>query len=165
MSVITLKRSKKDELTHLEHIEEAAFAVNSRYFENGVLPPFSEEERTACTLAALFERDDAAVFSIYADNERVGGAVVQSLTHDEREIVLFFLAPSCQGKGVGQRALNALEAEFPETKVWRLITPTQVLRNAVFYVNKCGYHIVQIDAYDKEKESGMFIFEKRKEIG
>ena len=71
MPVITLKRSKKDELTHLEHIEEVAFAVNSRYFENGVLPPFSEEERTACTLAASFERDDAAVFSIYADNERL----------------------------------------------------------------------------------------------
>lgn len=36
----------------------------------------------------------------------------------------------------------------------------EVLRNTVFYVNKCGYHVVWVD-YDKRRNEGMFIFEKR----
>ena len=74
------------------------------------------------------------------------------------------MSPKCQGKGLGQKALKMVEDTFPETKIWRLVTPTQVLRNAVFYVNKCGYSIVQVDEYDKNKECGMFVFEKRKEV-
>ena len=32
---------------------------------------------------------------------------------------------------------------------------------AAFYVNKCGYSIVRVDDWDKEKECGMFVFEKK----
>ena len=56
-----------------------------------------------------------------------------------------------------------VEATFPDTKVWRLVTPTQVLRNSVFYVNKCGYKIVRVEDFDKRTEHGMFVFEKIKE--
>ena len=54
-----------------------------------------------------------------------------------------------------------IEENYPEVKTWRLVTPTQVLRNAVFYINKCGYSIVRVDDWDKEKECGMFVFEKK----
>jgi hypothetical protein len=79
-------------------------------------------------------------------------------------LILFFISPKCQGKSLGQKALKMVEDTFPETKFWRLITPTQVLRNTVFYINKCGYSIVQVNEYDKEKEYGVFVFEKRKGV-
>ena len=56
-----------------------------------------------------------------------------------------------------------VEDTFPGTKVWRLVTPTQVLCNSVFYVNKCGYKIVRVEDFDKRTEHGVFVFEKRKE--
>ena len=32
---------------------------------------------------------------------------------------------------------------YPETKVWELVTPCFEKRNIHFYVNKCGFHIVE----------------------
>lgn len=63
---------------------------------------------------------------------------------------------------MGQNALKMIEDAYPETEIWQLVTPTEVLRNAVFYVNKCGYRIIKIDAYDRSAEHGVFLFEKRK---
>ena len=34
-------------------------------------------------------------------------------------------------------------AEACETKVWELVTPCFEKRNIHFYVNKCGFHIVE----------------------
>ena len=61
----------------------------------------------------------------------------------------------------GEKALDMVENMYPEIRIWRLVTPTQVLRNSVFYINKCGYSIVRVDERDKEKECGMFVFEKK----
>ena len=92
---------------------------------------------------------------------KAGGAVVKDILTDKKEIVLFFISPQIQGKGYGQRALKMIEDSYPEVKIWRLVTPTQVLRNAVFYITKCGYSIVGVNEWDKEKECGMFVFEKK----
>ena len=32
---------------------------------------------------------------------------------------------------------------YPETEVWELVTPYFEKRNIHFYVNKCGFHIVE----------------------
>lgn len=77
-----------------------------------------------------------------------------------KEVALFFGSFQIQGKGYGQKVLKMIEEKYTEVKIWRLVTPTQVLRNAVFYINKCGYSIVRVDDWDKEKECGMFVFEK-----
>ncbi|MDQ1254246.1 MAG: hypothetical protein QG646_3472, partial [Euryarchaeota archaeon] len=45
--------------------------------------------------------------------------------------------------GIGSAAWQAIEAQYPETKVWELFTPYFEKRNIHFYVNKCGFHIVE----------------------
>ena len=61
---------------------------------------------------------------------------------------------------------------FPEVKVWETCTPYFEKRNIHFYVNRCGFHIVEYfnqfhkDPNDDEKGDdfdGMFRFEKRME--
>ena len=37
----------------------------------------------------------------------------------------------------------SIEALYPETKVWETCTPYFEKRNIHFYVNKCGFHIVE----------------------
>ena len=158
---ITIRLAKKEEFAQLEQMEETAFHVNSKYFENGVLPPLPEEDKEAYSFKVLCEAQDTEIWTILIEDELAGGAVVKDISIDKKEVVLFFMSPRVQGKGYGQTALKMIEDSYPDVKTWRLVTPTQVIRNAVFYINKCGYSIVSVVEWDKEKECGMFVFEKR----
>jgi hypothetical protein len=46
-------------------------------------------------------------------------------------------------KGIGQAAWKAIEQLHPETNVWKTCTPYFEKRNIHFYVNCCGFHIVE----------------------
>ena len=46
-------------------------------------------------------------------------------------------------QGIGQAAWKAVEAMHPEIKVWKTCTPYFEKRNIHFYVNRCGFHIVE----------------------
>ena len=47
------------------------------------------------------------------------------------------------GRGVGSRAWEAVELLHPETRVWETCTPYFDKRNIHFYVNRCGFQIVE----------------------
>ena len=50
----------------------------------------------------------------------------------------------CDGQKVGgYGAWQAVEALHPETKVWETFTPYFEKRNIHFYLNKCGFKIVE----------------------
>ena len=59
---------------------------------------------------------------------------------------------------------------YPQVKVWETVTPYFEKRNIHFYVNRCGFHIVEffnshhIDPNDPDgynlMNDGMFRFEK-----
>ena len=66
------------------------------------------------------------------EEEIAGGAVVKDISTDKKEVALFFISSQIQGKGYGQKALKMIEESYPEVTTWRLATPTQVIRNAVF---------------------------------
>lgn len=154
-----IKETVKEELPRLFELEDTAFQVNDKYFKNQQFPTLPEDQLDKYSLKGLFGNEGNTTLSIYHDGELVGCVVVTQIDCITNEIALFFLSVECQGKGIGQKAMREVENYFPNTKIWRLITPTEIVRNAVFYVNKCGYHIIRVD-YEKEREQGMFIFEK-----
>lgn len=84
------------------------------------------------------------VYAIYADDEKVGGIVlkINGDTHCNW-LDLFYLYPNMHGKGLGQQIWKSIEQKYPQTKVWYLITPYFEKRNIHFYVNKCGFKIVE----------------------
>ena len=51
--------------------------------------------------------------------------------------------PDYHGKWVGTTIRKGIEEKYPETKVWELVTPYFEKRNIHFYVNKCGFKIVE----------------------
>ena len=148
---ITVRPAKKEELERLEQMEDTSFHVNSKYFENGILPPLPEEDKEEYSFKAMCEAQDTDIWTILIEDELAGGAVVKDMSVNKKEVVLFFIAPQFQGNGYGQTALKMIENSYPDVKIWRLVTPTQVIRNAVFYINKCGYSIVSVEEWDKEK--------------
>ena len=59
------------------------------------------------------------------------------------QLQLLFVNVDCHNRGVGHATWQAIEALHPETEVWETHTPYFDQRNIHFYVNKCGFHIVE----------------------
>ena len=107
------------------------------------------------------------------DGEMVGGAVVvidEKTQHNH----LDFLYVKCgtSSKGIGKAMWDEIERLHPETKVWETCTPYFEKRNIHFYVNKCGFHIVEFlneknpgldmpEDFIGDGGQGMFVFRKQ----
>ena len=84
------------------------------------------------------------------------------------ELELLFVNPEAHSKGIGYAAWQEVERLYPETLVWETYTPYFETRNIHFYVNKCGFHIVEFfDSHHPgpmEDDFGMFRFEKQMKV-
>lgn len=151
----------KDEIDLFKQTHDLAFEVQARYFKDGILPGFSEDD-DEFDLNILIDKPNYTVLGIYNDQSFIGGATVQTVEKHVYEIFEFFIAVDYQSKGIGKDALKLVENYFKDAKLFRLITPSQVVRNTVFYVNKCGYQIVKVIDFNKEENYADYVFEKRK---
>lgn len=112
-------------------------------------------------------------FFVYENGERVGGVAVEiNADTQHNKLDLFYILPSAQGKNLGLRIWQAVEKMYPDTKIWETFTPYFEKRNIHFYVNKCGFSIVEfLNPYhptedaepprENELENEFFRFEKR----
>ena len=104
-------------------------------------------------------------------NEKVGGVVI-SVVEDKGELELLFVSPKAHSKGIGFKAWCEVEQLHPEVTVWETVTPYFEKRNIHFYVNRCGFHIVEFfnshhpdpndheTSPESEDNDGMFRFQK-----
>ena len=116
---------------------------------------------------------DAIAYKAVIDGEMVGGAIVvidEKTQHNHLHFL--YVKNSVHSKGIGKAMWDEIERLHPKTKVWETCTPYFEKRNIHFYVNKCGFHIVE---FLNEKNSGagmpedfcgdggegMFIFRKQ----
>lgn len=83
-------------------------------------------------------------YAVFADGVEVGGVVIRPDAVSRcNSAELFYIYPERHGKGLRLQVWQAIERLYPETKVWRLVTPYFEKRNIHFYVNKCGFRIVE----------------------
>lgn len=93
----------------------------------------------------------SVAYEAILDGEFVGGAVVLIDSETQHNHLDFlYVKNGTHGKGVGQSIWNAIEKLHPDTKVWETFTPYFEKRNIHFYVNKCGFRIVEY--YNKYHE-------------
>lgn len=136
---------------------------NQRAFKYGAQQEFGlrdtrteegEEVISRATIENSLDGENAEAYRIVLDggkenpchscSKNVGGVVLRI----DREKVfggleLLFVSPEVHSKGIGQAAWKAVEDMHPEIKVWECITPYFEKRNIHFYVNRCGFHIVE----------------------
>lgn len=119
-------------------IQEAfAIAVKEKFGFDEPIPSTQE-------VLSSFQKTGSATYNIMADGKCVGGAMLiidENTQHNSLE--LFFISPERHSHGLGLAAWQAIEAKYPDTVVWETITPYFEQRNIHFYVNKCGFHIVE----------------------
>ena len=154
---------------------------NQEAFNYGALEEFGRrddhfEEAGEIISRETIERsiDSGEAYRILCGGEKVGGAVIK-VGGDRGELELLFVSPKAHSKGIGYAAWCEIERLHPEVKVWETVTPYFEKRNIHFYVNRCGFHIVEFfnshhpdpndpDAEaspDEQFQDGMFRFEKR----
>ncbi|MDO4813672.1 MAG: GNAT family N-acetyltransferase [Gemella sp.] len=155
---LKLEILKKEEIDLFKIEEERAFDVHSKYFEEGLTE--QENEKKQYDPSELFDHPKVTILSIKNENEFIGGVMLEEKEEDIYDIGIFFIKVEYQGEGIGQQALNMVERYFSNAKKFTLITPSQVLLNTVFYVNKCGYKISRVINFDRDKNTADFIFEK-----
>lgn len=114
--------------------------------------------------------DSGEAYRILQDGKIVGGLVLKILG-EHGELELLFVTPKAHSKGIGYKAWCAVERLYPQVQVWETCTPYFEKRNIHFYVNRCGFHIVEffnakhpdphgLDSEQNDEFDGMFRFEK-----
>ena len=118
--------------------------------------------------------DSGEAYRIMQEGKPVGGVVIRT-DGEHGDLDLLFVSPHVHSKGIGYSAWCAVEKLHPEVTVWETVTPYFEKRNIHFYVNRCGFHIVEFfnrhhpdpndpetaEQIDEQFRDGMFRFEKR----
>lgn len=114
-----------------------SFPKHDNPIEIAPVPPKEDVERKLA-------EPDLAIYHLVMNGEKLGGAVLK-IDEDTQhnEVVFLYMNANADGKGSGTKAWQAIEAAYPLTKVWELYTPYFEKRNIHFYVNKCGFQIVE----------------------
>ena len=171
-------------LLHLEPEDREQFIRdNQEAFNYGALVEFGlrddhfEDEGKIISRETIEQSiDGGEALRIWQDGEKVGGAVIK-VAVDCGELELLFVSPHVHSRGIGHAAWCTIEKLHPEVKVWETMAPYFEKRNIHFYVNRCGFHIVEFfnphhpdpndpdsgNELDEQFPDGMFRFEKRME--
>ncbi len=96
--------------------------------------------------------ENAEALSIVHEGKAIGGAVITG-GEVRKTLEFLFIDPDKQNLRLGQAAWQAIEARYPETQIWELVTAYHEKRNIHFYVNRCGFHIVEyFNQYHEDPE-------------
>ena len=86
--------------------------------------------------------DGGEAYRIMQDGQPVGGVII-NVEGEHGDLDILFVSPRVHSKGIGYAAWCAVERLHPEVTVWETVTPYFEKRNIHFYVNRCGFHIVE----------------------
>ena len=176
-------------LVPLEESDREQFVKdNQRAFKYGATEEFGmrddhfeedDEIISARTIERSIDGKFAEAYRIVLDEKKVGGVVISVEPGTGRgDLELLFVCPEEHSRGIGYAAWCAVEKMHPEVEIWETMTPYFEKRNIHFYVNRCGFHIVEFfnefhpepddpeepdgpdDGEDPGGDDGMFRFEK-----
>ena len=170
------------QLFPLEYSDREQFILdNQEAFNYGAMEEFGlrdnhfEEEGQIISRDTIEQSiDGGEAYRIVLDGQKVGGIVIK-VDGEKGDLDLLFVSPAVHSKGIGYAAWCAVEKLHPEVNVWETVTPYFEKRNIHFYVNRCGFHIVEFfnkyhqdpndpemcsEELDEQFPDGMFRFEK-----
>lgn len=160
-----------------EEDREQFILDNQHAFKYGAMEEFGlrddhfEEDGEIISRATIEKSIDSGIaYRIFVDGHIAGGLVIR-LDGPRGDLDLLFVSPEVHSKGIGYAAWCEVERMYPNVEVWETCTPYFEKRNIHFYVNRCGFHIVEFfnekhrdpNYYGEDSDDGfdgMFRFEK-----
>ncbi|MCI9625847.1 MAG: GNAT family N-acetyltransferase [Clostridia bacterium] len=145
-------------------------------FQKGFEEKFGETDKTILPekdIDQSLNTKGAIAYKAVVDGAIVGGAVVvinEKTQHNHLDLI--FVKYGTQSKGIGKKIWFEIEKLHPDTKVWGTCTPYFEKRNIHFYVNVCGFHIIEFfnekhpmsdipEDFIGDGNEGMFEFRKQ----
>lgn len=123
-------------------VKEIQEAFQSSYeaeygkYEKTILPTEDIEES--------FTAKGSEAYLAKVGDRRVGGAIVVIDKETNcASLDLLYVKTDSQNSGCGFKIWDEIERMHPEIKVWETHTPYFDKRNIHFYVNRCGFNIVE----------------------
>ena len=116
--------------------------IDESLYEDGTVTPDAPPILPREDIEESLSRYEVQALRIIEDGAPVGG-VILTVEGDRGEVEIIAINASTHGRGVGTRAWTAIEEAYPDVREWELVTPYFEVRNIHFYVNKCGFHIVE----------------------
>ena len=169
-------------LVPLERDDREQFILdNQEAFNYGALEEFGmrddqmEEDGQIISRETIEKSIDSGIaYRIMDGDKKVGGAVIR-IDGTRGDLDLLFTSPNVHSKGIGYAAWCEIERLHPEVEVWETVTPYFETRNIHFYVNRCGFHIIEFfnkyhpdpnghydgDGNTESEKDGMFRFQKK----
>ena len=172
---VMLQRLKPEDREKFIRDNQVAFKYGATE-EFGMRDDHFEEEGEIISRETIEQSiDHGEAYRIVCNGDGVGGVII-SVEGERGDLEILFVNPDVHSKGNGYAAWCEVEKMHPEVKVWETVTPYFETRNIHFYVNRCGFHIVEFynshhpdphdpDASEETAEiqdhDGMFRFEKQ----
>ncbi|WP_174865143.1 GNAT family N-acetyltransferase [Pectobacterium polaris] len=142
----------------LEEIYSSSFESNTTFFPDDMEEEDDDGEEDFSFESAI-TMSNKTVLGFWENTRLIGGAVISQDVCETNLLEKLFILPEKQGKGYGYRAWLEIEKMYPYVKEWKLRTPTCLINNVCFYVNKCGFSIVRVEDMGNDGV-GMYVFSK-----
>ena len=109
----------------------------------------------------------AIAYKAVVNGQMIGGAVVVINEKTQcNQLHLLYVKYGIHSRGIGKMIWERIEQLHSQTEIWETCTPYFEKRNIHFYVNKCGFYIVEYQREINEEGflgdggDGMFVFKK-----
>lgn len=133
---VTTQDDKDLFIKEIQKAFQDAFEREYGKFGKTILPTSDIEES--------FNGEGAQILFAFDTAKRVGGVVVAiDPKTQNNSLDLLYVKDDSQNSGYGIKIWKAIEQQYPNTKVWQTHTPYFDKRNLHFYINKCGFKIVE----------------------
>lgn len=146
-------------------------------FQSGVIDRFGDVTAAPIPpeddLSRTGQHENCDLWAVMLDGVPAGAAAVEKNDKTGKySLDLFFIFKEFINKKIGFKSWQLIEKHYPEARIWETHTPYFERRNIHFYVNKCGFKIVEFfsevhrEEHDLQEEfkdvnsSGFFRFEK-----
>ena len=138
---LELKKIKSQEIEFFQQkmVESFQSGVLARLGDLSAAPIPPEDDLSRCS-----QNKDCDLWAIVLDRVPVGAAVIEKNdVTGKYSLDLLFIFKEYINKRIGFKTWQLIESTYPAAKVWETHTPYFERRNIHFYVNKCGFKIVE----------------------
>ena len=159
MKTITLRRFRNGDEFAVSDVICTTLAISNR---KDYSPGFIEENIRSHSPEVIADRAKEAHFFVAMDGETIigcGGITGYWGSTEESHLISIFVLPDYQGKGVGRKIVEALEADEYFRRAWRTEVGSSL--TVVSFYRKMGYEFK--NGITDPDEYGVVRLEKRKE--